>query len=56
LLQDAESVLQTLAPIEHEVSSEDDRWYVIRMLPYRTVDDHIGGVLITLVDITQHRR
>ena len=56
LLQDAASVLQTLAPIEQEVSSEDDRWYVIRILPYRTVDDHIGGVLITLVDITQHRR
>jgi len=56
LLQDAASVLQTLTPIEQEVSSEDDRWYVIRILPYRTVDEHIGGVLITLVDITQHRR
>jgi two-component system CheB/CheR fusion protein len=56
LLQDAATVLQTLTPIEQEVSSEDNRWYVTRVLPYRTVDDHIGGVLITLVDITQHRR
>jgi two-component system CheB/CheR fusion protein len=56
LLHDAAAVLQTLAPIEREVSSEADRWYVIRILPYRTVDDHIGGVLITLVDITLHRR
>jgi two-component system, chemotaxis family, CheB/CheR fusion protein len=56
LLEDAGNVLQTLTPIEQEVSSEDDRWYVIRILPYRAVDDHIGGVLITLVDITRHRR
>lgn len=56
LLQDAAGVMQTLTAIEQEVRSEDERWYVIRILPYRTADDHIGGVLITLVDITQHHR
>ena len=55
LLQDAQTVLQTLVPIEQEISSEDGRWYAIRLLPYRTVDDRIDGVVITLVDITQHR-
>jgi two-component system CheB/CheR fusion protein len=56
LLEDATAVLQSLIPFEQEVSSEDNRWYVIRVLPYRTADDHISGVLITLVDITRLRR
>jgi two-component system CheB/CheR fusion protein len=56
LLEDATAVLQTLTPFEQEVNSEDNRWYVIRVLPYRTADDHISGVLITLVDITRLRR
>jgi two-component system CheB/CheR fusion protein len=56
LLKDATTVLQTLAPIEREAESKDNRWYMIRMLPYRTADDRIDGVVITLVDITQHRR
>jgi two-component system, chemotaxis family, CheB/CheR fusion protein len=55
LLKDAQTVLQTLVPIEQEISSEDNRWFAIRLLPYRTVDDRIDGVVITLVDITQHR-
>jgi two-component system CheB/CheR fusion protein len=56
LLQDASSVLQTLQPLEQEISSQDNRWYVVRILPYRTSEDRISGILLTLVDITQHRR
>jgi two-component system CheB/CheR fusion protein len=54
LFKDAATVLQTLVPVEQEAGSEDNRWYAIRILPYRTVDDRIDGVVITLVDITQH--
>lgn len=56
LFKDAATVLQTLVPIEQEAGSEDNRWYVIRILPYRTADDRIDGVVMTLVDITRHRR
>ena len=56
LFTDATSVLQTLVPVEREIGSENGRWYVIRMLPYRTADEHIDGVVVTLVDITQHYR
>lgn len=56
MLNDASTVLQTLVPIQKEVDSEDDRWYAIRILPYRTTDDRIDGIVITLVDITQHRK
>jgi two-component system CheB/CheR fusion protein len=56
LLQDASNVLHTLQPLEQEISSQDDRWYVVRILPYRTPEDRVSGILLTLVDITQHRR
>jgi two-component system CheB/CheR fusion protein len=52
LLEDANQVLQTLVPVERGVESEDGRWYLTRVIPYRTVQDHIDGVVITLVDVT----
>src|SRR6202012_2146299 len=44
LHEDAESVLSRLGPIEREVQDEAGRWYLTRVLPYRSADDHIGGV------------
>ncbi|HET9445289.1 MAG TPA: CheR family methyltransferase, partial [Steroidobacteraceae bacterium] len=55
LTKDARAVLADLAPIRREVRSRNDRWYDVRMRPYRTVDDKIDGVVITFVDITERR-
>jgi two-component system CheB/CheR fusion protein len=52
---DAANVLDTLQPSEREVRDAEGKWYIARMLPYRTVDDHIGGVVLTLLDITQRK-
>lgn len=52
-LKDTQTVLEKLAPIEHEVTSESGRAYVRRTLPYRTADNRIDGVVITFVDITR---
>ncbi|HVF62580.1 MAG TPA: CheR family methyltransferase, partial [Casimicrobiaceae bacterium] len=49
-------VFETLHQAEHEVRSNDDRWFIVRVLPYRTNDDRIRGAVVTLVDITQRRR
>jgi len=51
LTEDAERVLNDLRPNEREVSSNDS-WFLGRMLPYRTADDRIDGVVLTFVDIT----
>ncbi|RCW72490.1 CheR family methyltransferase [Pseudorhodoferax soli] len=53
---DAARVLERLAPIEHEVDEEGGNRFLVRMLPYRTLDDHIGGVVLTFVDITERKR
>jgi len=55
LLRDAEAVLKKLTTIDAEVPSDTGRWYLRRMLPYRTRDNHIAGVVITFNDITERK-
>ncbi|MCB0324518.1 MAG: PAS domain-containing protein, partial [Bdellovibrionales bacterium] len=55
LAEDAKRVLRTLVPIEREVKDESERWYLTRVLPYRSTEDRIDGVVITLVDITARK-
>ena len=54
LIGDARQVLQDLAPVEREIRA-DERWFLARILPYRTEEDRIAGVGITFVDITDRR-
>lgn len=46
------AVLDRLQQIEREVETASGRGYLMRVMPYRTADDHIDGVVITFVDIT----
>lgn len=55
LQTDAEQVLATLRPVEREVGTADGRVYMMRVLPYRTADDRINGIVATFVDITQRK-
>jgi two-component system CheB/CheR fusion protein len=54
MVGDAEQVLRTLVPIQREVRDEG-HWYLARVLPYRTIDDHIAGVVLSFVDITERK-
>jgi chemotaxis methyl-accepting protein methylase len=53
LLTDAQEVLQTLVFRELQVSTHDGRWYRVRIMPYRTQDNVIDGVVATFIDITE---
>lgn len=53
LYKDAETVLRTLVKKESEIRSGDGRWFNIRILPYRTLENVIDGVVITFIDITK---
>ena len=55
LAEDAETVLKTLQSREREVGGSNGRWYLAHLLPYRTLDDKIDGVVLNFVDITEHR-
>jgi two-component system CheB/CheR fusion protein len=52
LAVDAREVLRTLVPIEKPVAARDGRWFLVRIMPYRTMENRIDGVVITFTDIT----
>jgi two-component system CheB/CheR fusion protein len=52
LADDAREILRTLASAEKPIGARDGRWFTVRIMPYRTLDDRIDGVVITFADIT----
>ncbi len=56
LVAHAREVVETLVPMDNEVTSETGRVYLRRVLPYRTTDNRIDGVVITFVEITDLNR
>jgi two-component system CheB/CheR fusion protein len=48
----AREVLRTLVSYEQQVTSRDGHWFLMRIMPYRTLENMIDGVVITFVDIT----
>ena len=52
LADDVREVLRTLAATEKPVAARDGRWFTVRIMPYRTLDDRIDGVVMTFADIT----
>jgi chemotaxis methyl-accepting protein methylase len=52
LAADAREVLRKLAAVEKPISARDGRWFTVRIMPYRTLDDRIDGVVITFANIT----
>ena len=52
LASDAREVLRTLSIKQMQVPTADGRWFSTRIMPYRTLDNRIDGVVMTFVDIT----
>jgi len=52
LAEDVAEVLRTLVFVEKSVTCRDQRWFTVRIMPYRTLENRIDGVVVTLVDIT----
>ncbi len=48
----ARQVIKTLVSVETAITTHDHRWYNVRIMPYRTLDDRIDGLVITFTDIT----
>ena len=44
---DALEVLRTLVFIQKTIPTKDGRWFSVRIMPYRTFDDRIDGLVIT---------
>jgi PAS domain S-box-containing protein len=56
MLADAQLVLRLLVPREKEITTGEGTWWARRIMPYRTRDNRIDGVVITFVDITERKK
>jgi two-component system CheB/CheR fusion protein len=56
LSTDAQRVLERLVPIEREMGLPDGSWFLTRLLPYRTLEDRIAGVVLSFIDITERKQ
>ncbi len=52
MAEETREVLRTLAFSEKQIAATDGRWFSVRIMPYRTMEDVICGVVITFVNIT----
>lgn len=55
LSDDVSSTFETLLPVERELRSNNGRYYLMRLLPYRTTEDKIEGAVMTFIDISRRR-
>jgi two-component system CheB/CheR fusion protein len=53
LLADTQAVLNTLIPTEIDVQTREGKYFTMRILPYRTMDNVIEGAVITFVEVTE---
>ena len=56
MTEEAREVLRTLVFSEKQITTTDGRWFSVRIMPYRTTEDVIGGVVITFSNITAAKR
>lgn len=53
LLDNAAEVLRTLIFSEKAICTHDGRWFKVRIMPYRSLENIISGVVITFIDISE---
>lgn len=50
IVSDAQQVLKELTPIDREVTAMNGKYYTLRIAPYRTTENSIRGLVITIID------
>jgi two-component system CheB/CheR fusion protein len=56
IIIDSKQVIKTLNFIEKSISTKDGRWFDVKIMPYRTLDDHIEGLVLTFNDVTKFKQ
>ena len=56
LVDEAQEVLNTLVFREREIQTKDGQWRLMRIMPYRTYENLIDGLVMTFVDIDRLKR
>lgn len=52
LEEELRGVLRSISPVEREMQAQNGRSYILKLMPYRTVNDLIDGLVLTFTDVT----
>ena len=52
MTEEAQEELRSLVFSEKQIGTTDRRWFSVRIMPYRTMEDVIDGLVITFSDIS----
>uniref|UniRef100_I2PZZ5 Sensory/regulatory protein RpfC n=1 Tax=Desulfovibrio sp. U5L TaxID=596152 RepID=I2PZZ5_9BACT len=52
IFEDIHHVLETLMPLERQLVGQSDQRILTRVIPYRSINDRIDGVVLTFMDVT----
>lgn len=55
LIADARTALTEHVPLSSDVEGENGKWYTRRVLPYRSQNDRVEGVVVTFTDVTERK-
>ncbi len=56
LADDAREVLRSLVFVEKQIPAANERWFLVRIMPYRTQQNRIQGIVVTFSDISIAKR
>ena len=56
LAEDLESILKDLSTLESEVQTDNGEYYIMKIQPYRTIENVIAGAVITFVNVTERKK
>jgi len=56
LVEDVKAVIDSLASKTKEVRTKDNVWYLMRVMPYRTIDNVIDGAVVTFTSIDEQKK
>ena len=55
-VDDIQEVMENLQAIEKEIKDESNQWYLLRIIPFRTAENAVDGIIITFVNITNLKK
>lgn len=53
LYNEIEGVSNSLQPLEREICDKEGSWYLMRIIPYRTIENAVEGIIVTFVNINK---
>ncbi|WP_121664534.1 CheR family methyltransferase [Metabacillus litoralis] len=56
LIEDIQDVLMTTKSIIKDLPAKDGKWYSVKIMPYRTSDNIVDGIVMTFIDITKIKK